>query len=209
MPPSSFVPKDFTEMYERYYVYVLRLVVRQGIAADDADDAAQYIFIKLMEANLLEQFDPDRVHFGRKAVFGTLLSSFVFKFAMNFHKRQYTVQNRERNLVDLQIGGTDGPVTQSWVDVHVTNFDDEYSDIEAWDLSRQIRAHLKTASNGRSDSRCDLLALFNEIERHVEVYGKYDATELMETFSVTRTTIHNWLERLRVEIDKVVRSDVD
>ena len=206
-PKSDFVPANFAEMYQHYYVYVLRLLVKQGIDQQDADDVAQVLFIKMSEKGLLEQFDPEREFNGRPAVFRTLLSGFVLKYAMGFRKRQRITQDREPTLVDTIVkqDHTPGDTNDmTWGETYGPYFEDEYSDVSDSQFRTAIRSHLATARTGRKDSQLDLVALFDEIDRQVTDEGRYSTTDLMAKFSVTRTTIHNWLEKLRVEVAKAV-----
>lgn len=206
-PKSDFVPANFAEMYQHYYVYVLRLLVSQGIDQQDADDVAQVLFIKMDEKGLLEQFNPE--HNGRPAVFTTLLSGFVLKYAMGFRKRQRITKDREPTYVDQVVKQDHSPGDtndMTWGETYGPYFEDEYSEVSDSQFRTAVRTHLATARTGRKDSQLDLVALFDEIDRQVMNDGKYSTTALMEKFSVTRTTIHNWLEKLRVEVAMVVEA---
>lgn len=204
-PPRDFVPKNFAEMYQHYYVYVLKLIVKQGIDYQDADDIAQVLFIKMDEKGLLSQFDPEREFNGRPAAFSTLLSGFVLKYVMGFRKRQQITQGRELHLIDQPMAENEQTgVGHSWIDVNGPSFEDEYTQATDDEFRETVRTHLATAFTGRKDSQLDMVALFDEIDRQVALDGKYSTTDLMERFGVTRTTVHNWLEKLRVEVSKAV-----
>lgn len=208
-PERDFVPANFAEMYQHYYVYVLKLLVQQGIPHQDADDFAQVLFIKMSEKGLLESFDPQRAGSnGRPAVFSTMLSGFVLKYAMGFRKRQAINSRREPNLVDqptsmAQRVGPDSSGMNSWIDVWGPIVEDEYTDLHDEDFRCTVREALSEASTGRRDTRLDLVALFNEIDRQVMEDGRYDTGVLAEMFGVSRTTIHKWLEKLRAEVSRV------
>ena len=210
-PAKDFVPKDFAEMYQHYYVYVLRLLVQQGIDQQDADDVAQIMFIKMNEKGLLEQFDPTHGEREHPAVFTTLLSGFVLKYMRHYKHRQMVYQNREKHYVDQDMTGAaanTGKMEHSynspWIDVYGPFFEDEYTAVTDAEFRTSVRKHLAAAATGRRDSQLDLVALFDEIDRQVMLDGKYSTTDLMTVFSVTRTTIHNWLEKLRIEVAKAV-----
>lgn len=210
-PKSDFIPKDFAEMYQHYYVYVLKLVVQQGIDYQDADDIAQTMFVKMNEKGLLEQFDPEREFYGRPAVFTTLVSGFVLKYVRHYRERQGITQARELTYIDQDAEGAQTKSSDSendglntWLDTYGPVFEDEYTDVTDAEFLRDVRAHLATAPTGRKDSRLDFVALFEEIRIQVDADGKYDTSVLMERFGVTRTTIHNWLEKLRIEVAKAV-----
>lgn len=210
-PAKDFVPKNFAEMYQHYYVYVLKLLVQQGIDQQDADDVAQIMFIKMDEKGLLEQFDPEHGDGTRPAVFTTLLSGFVLKYMRHYKHRQMVKQNREKHYLDQDmtpaVANTkiiDAAYNPPWIDVHGPFFEDEYTAVTDAEFRTAVRTHLGAAATGRKDSQLNLVALFDEIDRQVMLDGKYSTTDLMATFSVTRTTIHNWLEKLRVEVAKVV-----
>ncbi|WNN95037.1 DNA binding protein [Microbacterium phage Magritte] len=212
-PAKDFVPSNFAEMYQHYYVYVLRLLVQQGIERQDAEDVAQILFIKMDEKGLLERFDPEHGTTGQPAVFTTLLSGFVLKYMRHYKHRQLLARRREPQYLDAPrtegiegTGKADSSYSGPWIDVYGPHFEDEYTELTDTEFRVSVRAHLATASTGRKDSQLDLVALFDEIDRQVEMDGKYSTTELMSVFSVTRTTIHNWLEKLRVEVAKAVEA---
>lgn len=214
IPERDFVPKNFSEMYQHYYVYVLKLLVQQGIDYQDADDYAQVLFIKMDEKGLLSQFDPSHESGnGRPAVFSTMLSGFVVKYAMGFRKRQRINKDREMNLIDQDAGSGSGEADLSdaeyspWLDVYGPVFEEEYGELAIGEFRTIIRAHLRTAHTGRKDSQLDLVALFDEIDLQVALDGKYDTGVLSTKFGVSRTTVHKWLERLRVEVAKAVKED--
>lgn len=204
-PDSSFIPKDFSEMYQHYYVYVLRLVVRAGIDFGNADDVAQTLFVKMHEKGLLEQYDPNLVQsHGGTARFSTFISGFVLTYLRHYVNRQKIESERTLTLVDqpITVGKDSDHTDQSWVDVHGPVFEEEYSELHMDSFRSQIRAKLAAAHRGRSDNLLDLVALFDAVDAQVEAEGKYSTTDLMEQFKVSRTTIHNWLERMRVEVAK-------
>ncbi len=205
-PDRHFVPKNFEEMYQHYYVYVLKLVVSQGIDYQSADDVAQTLFMKMDELGLVDQFDAEKTFNGRKALFASFIGGFVLKYVRHYRHRQTITQEREPNLVDKLVGNNGKHTATSqqgtrWIDVHGPVFEEEYTEVNDDDFRRSIRKHLASAPKGRKDSQLDLVALFNEVDRQVTEDGKYSTTLLMEKFSVTRTTIHNWLERLRIEVE--------
>jgi DNA-directed RNA polymerase specialized sigma24 family protein len=208
-PPKNFVPKDFAEMYRHYYVYVLRLLVQQGIDYDDADDVAQTLFIKMDERGLLEKYDASLEFEGRPALFSTMLSGFVIKYALGFRKKQNIQRAREKTWIDqdtvLQRTSDENmDNANSWIDVYGPTFEEEYSTLTDAEFRSHIRSSLAKAHPGRIDTKLDYVALFDEIDHQVMLDGKYDVTKLMAKFEITRTTAHKWLEKLRIEVSKAV-----
>lgn len=202
--PADYVPKDFAEMYRSYYTYVFNLLYANGISYQDADDVAQSIFMTLDAKGFLDDFDPTKEFNGRPAVFTTFLSGAVLKYLRHYRHRNNVRIHREGQSTDETVVAHGADSSDMWIDVHGPHFEEEYSDLHGDDFRRQIRAHLATASTGRKDNQLDLVALFNEINHQVETDGKYTTAELGRVFGVSRTTIHNWLERLRIEVSKVV-----
>lgn len=204
-PAPDYIPKDFAEMYTQYYTYVHNLLYRNGIEYQDCDDVAQSIFMTLDKKGFLDDFDPTKEFHGHAAVFTTFLSGAVLKYLRHYRHRKHIRDQREGQSTDQTVSASprDGATSDMWIDVYGPHFEEEYTELHGDDFRRQIRAHLVTVNTGRKDNQLDLVALFNEIDRQVAEDGKYTTAKLGEVFGVSRTTIHNWLSRLRTEVAAV------
>jgi hypothetical protein len=199
------VPESFTELYDRYYGYVVRLVKRRGIAHSDVEDVAQTIFAHFYRRGSLEYFDAERVdvHDGREytAKFTTFLSGFV----VTYLQHHLTMQERNENRM-VRSGGLDSlmedPTEEnSWVNTRGPRYDDDHSRVEYVEFVENLHVRLSSVKPRSARTVCDLPVFFEAIRKQIEVNGKYDADELAAQFGVARRTIHNWLGLLRAELN--------
>lgn len=208
-PDSSFVPTDFDDLFRNYYIYTVRLVSKAGIDFQNAEDVASIILTKAFEHGLIADFDPTAEYNGRKAVFTTFLAGFVLKYVRHYRDRQKLQLTREGQSTDVEITvpGKSSSEPTIWIDEYGPTMEETYDDLHHSDFLVTVRAHLTTAALGRKDSQLNLTAFFNAIAEQVEVHGQINTSELMDQFSVSRTTIHNWMSRLRDEVGFVVERD--
>lgn len=198
-PARDFVPADYTELYRHYYHYVVKLCIQQSIDWENADDVAQNILMKFMEKKVLEQYDPEKRFNGHTAAFSTFLAGFVLMYVRHPRDRQNIHKDREGMSSDGLTISPEGTI-ERWVEVYGPSFEEEYAALHEEEFLTHVRGHLAQADTGRKDTQLDLVKLFDAVARQVAEAGKYSTTKLMEEFGVTRSTIHNWLNRLRVEV---------
>lgn len=206
-PVAGYIPADFDDLFRNYYVYTIRLVHKAGIQHKNAEDVASTILMKAFEHGLLADYDPERLTNGRRASFHTFLGGFVLKYVRHYRERQAIGIEREGQSTDVEIevpDGRGGEEPTTWIEEHGPTMEESYDDLYADDFMTTARAHLRTVSLGRKDSQLDLVVFFNIVSAQVEAEGEIITSDLMEHFEVSRTTIHNWMARLRTEMAKVV-----
>lgn len=189
---SVAVPKSEAEVFEQYYSHVKFLVARAGIRKDYVEDYAMTLMIKFVEKGVLQDYDPDRVStvngVARTANFKTFLSGFVSSYLRYFAHRDALEAHRSMITSDAKIGESETP----FLDYLGMVVEDDTDIIEATELIERVRKNLKS----------DKMALFFEmVLLQVHEYGKVDVRELSEMFEVTRSSIHNWLKKLRTEFE--------
>jgi len=195
-------PKDFTELYEKYYDYVCFLVRKMGINEDEKEDVANSILLRFFERDFLHKFDPSMSfpYKGqmRPARFKSFLSKFVMTYVRSHLEKQRHRAQREVLLCDAPVGDTgDG----TWIDLYgatVAGHEDEV--IEALLATQKIefwRRHLATVPARSRNDVCKLVPLLNEVVRHLQTYRFIDKVELREHFGLGATAIHSWLWWLR------------
>lgn len=198
---KEFVPANYSELFSHYYEYVQKLVVASGIEFQSAEDVTMAILTTFMEKDVLSDFDPERVHHGRKAVFMTFLSGFVRIYVRHYRDKQAKLVVREGRSTDVRISQFEGDVGgDTWIDVFGPIVETDYDAVYDASFLSGIRSHLATASAGRKDSKLDLVAFFDALMTQMDMDGEVSTTALMAHFGVTRTTIHNWMDRLRTEV---------
>lgn len=206
---GDYVPTSFEDMFAHYYEYVVRLVATSGIDFQSAEDVAMTILTKFFEKDALSDFNPEfSTQYGgvvRKAVFRTFLSGFVKTYVQHYRDRQRIQQDREGFSTDtvLFIYAESGdPAT--WMDLNGPTHEDTHDGLYSRELVHAIRTHLKAVPARNGQDQCDLPAFFEAVLRQTFEDGKVDTVALAKEFSVSKTSIQNWLKRLRVEVAKVV-----
>jgi len=205
---TTFVPRDFAELYEHYYLYVAKLVLRFGVPAGEVEDVTQSILLTFFEKNALEDFDPERMNDYqgklRKAIFGTFLSGFVASYVRHYRDRIQVRVRRESLSVDTPVWTEEGE-TQTLHDLLVDPVEEDYDDLMEADLLASVRTHLsRVAPPRRSHAKLNLSLLFELILDQLSEHGAVDAKELAELFGVSGTSVQNWLKQLRAEIQTVI-----
>lgn len=196
----AYVPSDFSDLYEHYYAYVVRLIQSRGVLGEEADDIAMTILATFFEKDALSDFDPER-----EVKFGSFLSGFVLIYLRHHRDMLYKRKNREPVILDRPVGDENNPTTLRDVlfteKVNVSEV--EYADLLYSDLVRAVDQHLGALPRN-SRSTVDLQTLFRLVVAQVEQYGKIDLAELSEIFGVTKNGVSYWLPTLRDEVAKVL-----
>lgn len=210
MTTTELVPSSFEQMYEHYYTYVLQLTVRGGIDRQEAEDVAQTILTRFYERDALSDFDPEftSVYDGviRKATFSTFLSGFVTIYLRHHRERHIIRKSRELTLVDQpqNIKGDDLSVT--WVEVNCEPHMDRVDTIEEIQMIREIQDRLDALPPKKAREKTDLSTFFRAVLEQAYGGDGVNVPKLAEQFNVTGTTIHNWMLRLRDEVQVVITS---
>lgn len=148
-------PADFTEMYDQYYDYVVGFCIKQGIYPQNADDAAQEIFLRLFATDIIGQFDGDLEfdHRGQKyqARFKSFLNAKVELYVRGKRERQGVIAAREPLLCDLPVGDNGNT---SWLEVFGDQGLEDYDGATANEMIDRVRdALLFRPVKGKRDLR--------------------------------------------------------
>lgn len=214
---TDVVPTSFEELYRHYFTYVVKYVIALGIDPQNAEDVAQTVLTKFFEKDALSDYDPDKyieTHGRtRKAMFGTFLSGFVRLYVMHYRDRQWVLQKREGTSLDttltsneangVPIGGVEG-ARYDWAGPSHT---EEYEDLHFIELVTGIRSHLASVPARNAQDQCNMVDFFNAVLQQTYDHGKIDTAALVEQFGVSKTSIQNWLKRLRNEVRIVIAED--
>jgi DNA-directed RNA polymerase specialized sigma24 family protein len=208
----DFVPDSFEDMYRHYFPYVVRLVGYFGIDSQNAEDVAQNILAKFFEKRALEDFNPEYTssHDGviRSAVFRTFLSGFVKAYVRHYRDRQALQRDREGLSTDqVMFRYADSGEGATWLDLNAPTYTDEHEELQEIELVTSIRARLAAVPPRNDQDRCDLPAFFNAVLEQTYNDGKVDTAALALQFQVSKTTVQNWLKRLRAEVSQVIEAE--
>lgn len=109
-------PESFEDLVIHYGDFVKSLVIRYGIAYQDAEDISQEILLKFYERDALSWFDGDKLHPAgktmKRARFASFLRAFVSKYVLSHRDKQHTRARKEpfrlEHLTEDESGGTWG-----------------------------------------------------------------------------------------------------
>lgn len=206
---ADFVPDSYSEMFQHYYIYVVKLVTNLGITPQNAEDVAMVILTKFIEKDRLPDFDPEYVseHGGvkRKATFRTFLSGFVATYVQHQRTIQMKQTYREGQSTNQPVAHSAGTNEGAeWIDLYGPKVTDDHDALAEADLLRQIRVQLAQIPSRNTQDRCNLSYFFEAVLAQTEDKGKADVAELALQFGVSKTTIQNWIKRLRTEVSVVI-----
>lgn len=163
------------------------------------------ILTTFFEKDVLSQYSPDHISVRKEAQkhakFRTLLSGFVAIYVRHYRDRQGKLIHREGFSTEtpVSLGGESNSET-TWIEVAETSRVVDHYELEAQDFLQQIRVHLHSVPPLNSQDLCKLDVLFEAILIQTEDIDKVNVAELSEKFEVSKTTIQNWLVRLRREV---------
>lgn len=205
-------PKDFAEMYSRYYGYCKGLVVKLGIKPGAAEDVTQEIFERLLETNALKQFDPNYkiVHNAEQiqARFQSFLTAKIEHYVRGKRDRQITHARREPVILDQPIG--DGSSTLK--DVLEPGTSDVATDAEDAEMVVFIRQYLTTIPKRSKLDVMDLPKVYDLIQVQMAEFKyiddesgrvrkfRIDIPLLAAGLGISTTATHSWLGLLRSHI---------
>jgi DNA-directed RNA polymerase specialized sigma24 family protein len=201
---ADFVPGSFSEMYSHYYDYCVRLVAKQGIEEQSAEDVAQTILVKFFEHNALADYDPEHTTVvngqQRRAAFRTFLASFVIAYLRHYVNRQAIHKNREGTSTDQPLGTEEGLTV---LDALAPAYEERYDDLYEQELIAAVK-HRITEEPKKRASTCDMGAFFEAVVRQFHNTGVIDALALAAEFNISKSSVNNWLKSLRSTITAVV-----
>jgi hypothetical protein len=191
------VPASTEEMCETYYDYVLHLVRKQGIPAQDAPDVAHDILLRCIERDVLGMFDPEYAisHHGKAipANFRTFLSTQVLLYVRGKRDALNRYSQREPLMCDRTVDGG-----STWVELFggASEWDD-YSFLSAEEFVTRMRAYLASLPPRSARDRCDLVQLFDVLVEQGWTHGHIDYAQLQAHFRISPTSAYTWVGRLR------------
>lgn len=190
------VPADFTELYQRYYSYVVRLIISRGIAPSDAEDVAQIILTHFYRRNSLAHYSPDhRTAEGRQAKFTTFLSGFVLVYLKHHLDRARIEEMRRANMHPLS---EEDPLNEySAINRQGPRVEDAQDGPEYVEFVQEAHARLAAAD---FSGNCDLRELFEAMREQIAFTGAYNTAELAARFNAPVSTVQKWIGRLRTEL---------
>lgn len=203
---ADFVPESFEDLYRHYYLFVVRLVRRFGIANQNAEDVAQAILTKFFEKDALEDFDADYASRWKDnnsaALFRTFLSGFVRSYVRHYVERQTLLRHREGFSADQPVASHRPNELRetTWLDMHDSGYEDEHPYLEQFYTVQPIREALRKLPRPEPFDRCDMSAFFEAVLRETLLNEKIDTKKLAVEFGVSTTSIQNWMRRLRVVV---------
>lgn len=196
-------PKDYAELFTKYYPFVVHLVRRMGIEESRKEDVASEILLRFYERDFLNEFDPTMTfeYQGevRPARFKSFLSKFVLAYVRGHWDKQKRLHTREVLIVDSPT--QQGSQQVIWLDLHgepVPGCEDEIIDqLCEQALVEQMRRYLATVPRRSRFDTCDLVALFDEVVAQIRATGAWDVAALRAKFGVSATAMHSWMWWLR------------
>ena len=204
-------PSNYDDFFRTYYDYTVRLVQRFGIEFGNAEDVAGSILCRFYERDIIAMFDPDKVisHNGelKRARFQSFLNAMVSVYVRSYRQAQSRKKYHEVASCDDVLPDSE----TSWLEIFGPSVPDDVilADVYKSDLVRSLRSFLAKVPRRSNRDKCDLLALFNEIERQVSVSGKIDVSLLSKHFDVSSAAIRNWIKLLRLAIRDYQKEEND
>jgi DNA-directed RNA polymerase specialized sigma24 family protein len=196
-------PKNYADLFEQYYMYVVNLCAHFGIDEQNKEDVACEILLRFMERGSLEKFDPYLVFDYRGQVrparFKSYLSRAVEMYVRGHREKNNKHTRREVQICDVQIGvGTfGGAVGIRWADLygeaHEDHADEVLDVIYEENEAQTVRAILARVPRRSPADRCDLVAVFDATREQVLATGTYDIKILKDLFGISSTAMHSWM----------------
>lgn len=198
---TSVVPANYSELFEHYYPYVIKLVRSFNIAEDDVEDVAMIILTKFLEKDSLSHYDAEHItKAGKPTEFLTFLSGFVSAYIKHYVHRQYVLRRRHPVSVDTEVsshGG--GQPAVPWMEVYGPKHYDDHREVEDEQFLARTRAQLATVP---VVGKRDLSLLFEMIVLQLEETGRMNMEELSNLFDVSWGSINNWVKALRNYVER-------
>jgi hypothetical protein len=191
------VPSSPEEFIRDYRDYVVSLVKRFGIPAQEAEDVANDILLRQLQLDILHMYNPDHAvtHQGvtKKVTFRAFLSARVSLYCRGKRDVLQRRAGRELLICDTAVdeSGT------SWLDVFGGAEWDDYSHLDAEEFLTRMRSHLARVPRRSLADSCDLVALFDELVREVRENGGISTDAVRTRFGISDTTATAWIGRLR------------
>lgn len=201
---ENIVPDSFSELFDHYYGYVVRLVADNGIVADNAEDVAMTILLHFFRRDALGFYDPNFTtnHSGvtRQARFSTFLSGFVLEYLKHHRVMQSKKMSREPISLDAIVHNDEGSDSDTWLDIHGPAHDPGEEAVEYLDTVASIRRRLADVRPRTEQDKFNALEFFEAVREQVYLTDTYSVQDLAKRFGVATSTIQAWMKRLRKEL---------
>jgi DNA-directed RNA polymerase specialized sigma24 family protein len=206
-------PKNYADLFEQYYMYVVNLCAHFGIDEQNKEDIACEILLRFMERGSLEKFDPDLVFDYRGQVrparFKSYLSRAVEMYVRGHREKQRKHTRREIQICDVQLGGQDlgmfgEKAGTTWVEqygeAHEDHADEVLDVINEQAEAETTRRLLALVPRRSPADRCDLVAVFDAARTQILATGTYDIKALKDFFGISSTAMHSWMWWLKANL---------
>lgn len=203
--PRTYVPTDYSDLFQTYFPYVKFLVSRGGIDPLNVEDVAMTVLSKFLEKDALADFDPEHtVSYGgvdRKTVFSTFLTGFITIYLRHYRDRQNIQRSRERIVLDMHTRSVEKMIEQQTVgDLIIPPTVETYEDLYTNDLEQHILRHLRSLPDDGRTRKISLESLFLRVAEQVRVRGDYHVPTLAKDMNVSVALVRNWMVKLKAEI---------
>ncbi len=187
-------PADYAALFRDYQPIIVGLVRQGGVPLEHVEDAAAEIMLKLIERDVLAEFDPNLSYFyagdHRPARFRSFISKKVILYAQGLRDKIRRRTNREVQVWDDtdSEGGSllEAVLFQEGVDTSVL----DAMDFE--ELISGIRAYLATVPPRSDYDTLDLVAFFDLFLAQDWESGRFNAQELRQEIGVSPTAFYDW-----------------
>lgn len=203
-------PENYEAMHRQWYPYIVNLVGRSGIHPNNREDVASEIFLRVMEWDIIGEFNPEIVVIRNDAVyparFRNFLSSVVMTYVRGHRERQVRLRRRELQMVHGDITDyderrdSDSALLSQWMPAEPDPADAIIDIVMENQMAVQIRDKLAKVPKRSGHDTCDLPQLFDAVREQVNRTGMYDVVELTEMFGVGVSTMYVWIRWLRTNL---------
>jgi DNA-directed RNA polymerase specialized sigma24 family protein len=205
-------PSDYSEMHRHWYPFIVNLVASHGIVVNNKEDVAQDIFLRLMEWDILGEFNPElvfeRPNGPRRARFKTFLSSVVRTYVRGHQDKQTRLHKREMQLHDGDISeyadrsshGKNDNAAIRYIPPEPDHSDFVIENLVEEQIASNVRKLLAKIPKRNNTDTCDLPALFDAVRAQIAEHGCYDIPKLKDTFGVGSTTMYTWMWWLKANL---------
>ncbi len=187
-------PADYAALYTMYYPIIVGLVKQRGVPLEHVDDVAAEIMLRLIERDVLAEFDPNLSYFyggdARPARFRSFISKKVMLYAQGQRDKILRRTSRE-----IQVWDDTNPDGGSWLEEVLFEEGVDQSVLDTMDfeeLISGIRAYLATVPPRSDYDTLDLVAFFDLFIAQDCESGRFNAQELRAEIGVSPTAFYQW-----------------
>ncbi len=192
---ANVVPKTYDELFRHYYPLVKGMVKKANVHPQLCEDVAMVLIEKIIEKDLLSQFDPEYVAAnGKKINFSSYLSGFVMAYVRHLAARTRIDADRNRTYMNQE--SSEELRTEdwlSWMDYHGFTHEDDHSQIEYALIVHRVRAHLRGLP---VKGKKNFSELFELVLEQLEETGKVHKADLAEKMNCAPSHITTMMRSL-------------